>query len=85
MKKAAKNSGSTFITSIFIFANLLYSCTNVVYDSELDRKVENLKTFSNAYGYVKYFHPSDSASEIDWAAFAIHGADRVGNWMSRVN
>ena len=77
MGKLAKISGSTFIASISIYVILLSSCNNGAFDKELDRKVENLKAFSKVYGYVKYFHPSDPASEIDWASFAIYGADRV--------
>ena len=38
---------------------------------------ENLQAFSKAYGYVKYFHPSDEAYELDWDAFAIYGAEKV--------
>ncbi|QAA80832.1 peptidase S41 [Aequorivita sp. H23M31] len=40
-------------------------------------KVQNLKTFAKAYGYVKYFHPSDEASEIDWNSFAAFGANEI--------
>jgi hypothetical protein len=35
---------------------------------------ENLNAFAKAYGYVKYFHPSDEASGTDWNRFAIYGA-----------
>jgi C-terminal processing protease CtpA/Prc len=37
----------------------------------------NLKTFAKAYGYVKYFHPSDEASKIDWNYLAAYGAGEV--------
>ena len=40
---------------------LLFGCINNT------KKVDNLRTFAKAYGYVKYFHPSDEASDIDWA------------------
>ncbi len=40
-------------------------------------KASNLKTFAKAYGYVKYFHPSDEASKIDWNNFAAYGANEV--------
>ncbi|MEM6724781.1 MAG: S41 family peptidase [Bacteroidota bacterium] len=39
--------------------------------------VDHLKTFAKAYGYVKYFHPSDEASKIDWGVFAAYGADQI--------
>ena len=41
------------------------------------QKIENLKTFAKVYGYVKYFHPSDEASEINWNKFATYGASKV--------
>jgi hypothetical protein len=28
--------------------------------------LQNLETFSRLYGYVRWFHPSDEAQEIDW-------------------
>ncbi len=40
-------------------------------------KVDHLKTFAKAYGYVKYFHPSDEASQIDWNSFAAFGANEI--------
>lgn len=39
--------------------------------------VENLRTFARLYGYVRYFHPSDAASRIDWNRFALHGVRQV--------
>jgi len=40
-------------------------------------QIENLKTFGKVYGYVKYFHPSDEAANLDWDNFAIYGAAQV--------
>lgn len=40
-------------------------------------KVNHLKAFAKAYGYVKYFHPSDEASKIDWNTFAAYGASEI--------
>src|SRR5512138_3852674 len=39
--------------------------------------VANLRAFAKLYGYVRFFHPSDEASSIDWNRFAVLGADRV--------
>ena len=36
-----------------------------------------LYSFAKLYGYVKYFHPSDEAQEIDWDKFAIYGSNKV--------
>jgi C-terminal processing protease CtpA/Prc len=46
-------------------------------------KINNLKTFAQAYGYVKYFHPSDEASEIDWNSFAAYGAQQIEKCNSK--
>jgi hypothetical protein len=42
-----------------------------------EQKTENLIAFAKAYGYIKYFHPSDEASQIDWLKFAIYGAQEI--------
>ncbi|MBD1397318.1 peptidase S41 [Pontibacter sp. JH31] len=42
-----------------------------------DRKIDNAAAFTKLYGYVRYFHPSDEASEIDWDRFAIYGSKHV--------
>ncbi|MFC1764698.1 S41 family peptidase [Planctomycetota bacterium] len=39
--------------------------------------IQNLRAFAKLYGYVKYFHPSDEASSIDWDKFAVYGAGQV--------
>lgn len=38
---------------------------------------KQLSAFAKAYGYVKYFHPSDEAADLDWNAFAAYGAQQV--------
>jgi len=38
---------------------------------------ENIKSFAKLYGYVRYFHPSDEASKIDWNKFALYGVKEV--------
>jgi C-terminal processing protease CtpA/Prc len=39
--------------------------------------VEHLRAFAKLYGYVRFFHPSDQAAEVDWARFAVDGATRI--------
>jgi C-terminal processing protease CtpA/Prc len=39
------------------------------------RAEQNLRAFARLYGYVKYFHPSDEASSIDWNVFAVYGSE----------
>jgi len=41
------------------------------------KRLENMMTFAKVYGYVKYFHPSDEASQIDWNKFSIYGASQI--------
>jgi hypothetical protein len=43
----------------------------------IDCEVEYLRTFAKLYGYIRYFHPSDEASQIDWDQFAIYGVQEV--------
>ncbi|MGB3464200.1 MAG: hypothetical protein WBA74_02985 [Cyclobacteriaceae bacterium] len=38
---------------------------------------EKLQTFNKLYGYVKYFHPSDEAAELDWNAYTIYGIEQI--------
>lgn len=42
-----------------------------------EQQVENIKAFTRIYGYVRYFHPSDEAEQIDWMKFAMYGTDYV--------
>lgn len=44
---------------------------------EVALQVENLRAFARVYGYVRYFHPSDEASAVDWSALAVLGAGVV--------
>ena len=55
---------------------LFYSChTNI----NKQRKVKNISTFTKLYGYVRWFHPSDEAQEIDWKKLAVYGVQKVEN------
>jgi len=42
-----------------------------------ERKLTNYRAFAKLYGYIKYFHPSDEASKIDWDKFAVYGMKKV--------
>lgn len=39
--------------------------------------VERFEAFARLYGYVRFFHPSDQASHVDWDRLAVYGARRV--------
>lgn len=43
------------------------------------QKLANLNTFSKVYGYVRYFHPSEEASKVDWEQFLYYGTKEVEN------
>jgi hypothetical protein len=63
-------------TLIFYFIFLIPYCVFSQILS-INDQVENIYAFTKLYGYVKYFHPSDEASRIDWAKFAILGVKKV--------
>lgn len=42
-------------------------------------RVANLHAFARLYGVLRWFHPSDAASVVDWDQFAVHGVRRVMN------
>ncbi len=42
-----------------------------------EQAIKNLRAFAKLFGYIRYFHPSDEAAQVDWEKFAIYGAERV--------
>ncbi|MEL7589420.1 MAG: S41 family peptidase [Prolixibacteraceae bacterium] len=56
---------------LIVILFLFFGCNNE------NKKIENMVTFAKVYGYVKYFHPSDEASQIDWNKFSIYGASQI--------
>lgn len=61
------------IVALFLF----FGCKNE------NKKIEYMVTFAKVYGYVKYFHPSDEASQIDWNKFSIYGASEIDKCRSK--
>ena len=55
----------------------LVACAGLAVADESTRELENLEAFTRLYGYVRFFHPSDAAAEIDQDRFAVHGAEAV--------
>ncbi len=37
----------------------------------------NLVVFARLYGYVRYFHPSDEAADLNWGRVAINGVAAI--------
>lgn len=58
----------------FTFAAL---CCTFYSFGQTSQMIDNLESFAKVYGYVRYFHPSDEASDIDWELLAIYGAKKV--------
>jgi len=68
----------SYIGIAFLIA--FFSCANGASISSAEsQKIQNLRAFAKLHGYVKYFHPSDEASAIDWDKYTIYGAKQVKN------
>ena len=72
-----------FILCVACIFTFLSSCKTVQISSGESQEIQNLRAFAKLYGYVKYFHPSDEASAIDWDKFAIYGVKKVKNAKDR--
>jgi C-terminal processing protease CtpA/Prc len=70
-------SGNIIIICVALAACILGFSLRGVPATPEHTKIRNLRAFSKLYGYVKYFHPSDEASQVDWDMFAIYGAGKV--------
>lgn len=63
---------------LFIFIVFLMALSFCAKEVENDtQRIANLRTFAKLYGYIRYFHPSDEASQVDWERFTVYGASRV--------
>jgi C-terminal processing protease CtpA/Prc len=65
---------------LMVFLVLIHFCCKPGTESQ---EIQNLRAFAKLYGYVRYFHPSDEASRIDWERFVIYGAEKVNNAKDR--
>lgn len=73
---------------LFIFFTLLFliACQQKENFSEMESEdkiiektqvIENEYAFSKLFGYIRFFHPSDEASKVNWKNFSVYGADKV--------
>jgi len=63
--------------SLLGFIFLFFQC-NVFSQEKINTiKINNLKAFAKLYGYVRFFHPSDEASQINWDNFALYGVKEI--------
>jgi C-terminal processing protease CtpA/Prc len=78
---AFKMNKLNFIPSLLVGFLVLFSffCQTGAGSQE----IQNLRAFAKLYGYVRYFHPSDEASHIDWDRFVIFGVEKVKNAADR--
>jgi len=56
---------------------LLISTASIVSAQTLKQKEKNLKAFTELYGYVRFFHPSDEATKINWFLYSLYGVHQV--------
>jgi hypothetical protein len=61
----------------FLFFWTIHVNANCV--DQYEKSINNIVAFCKVYGYVRYFHPSDEAAQIDWDKFAILGINAIKN------
>jgi len=66
-----------------LVSGLLASLVVAVAAPADEHAVENLAAFARAYGYVRFFHPSDEAATVDWDKVALLGAEAVRDAADR--
>jgi len=64
---------------IFLPVLSLFLSSQLVAQISKEQKVANLSSFAKVYGYVRYFHPSEEASKVNWEHFLYYGAKEVEN------
>jgi hypothetical protein len=72
------NLKSLLMTTLMVFSSVLFlllqsDCT----PGERSQEMQNLRAFAKLYGYIRYFHPSDEAFQINWDKFVISGVEKV--------
>jgi len=67
-----------FLKFLFLIG-LLFVCVNNLFAQLTSRQERNLTAFTKLYGYVRFFHPSDEAQQINWYRFANYGSIKVIN------
>jgi C-terminal processing protease CtpA/Prc len=74
--RSLKSCGYLLLVATVLF---LTFCQRAEIKITHDQTIQNLHAFTKLYGYVRFFHPSDQASLIDWDRFAIYGSEKVIN------
>jgi C-terminal processing protease CtpA/Prc len=72
------NPRPPLLTSLILFfAVFLLLFQSECTHTKENQVIQNLRAFTKLYGYIRYFHPSDEASQIDWDKFAILGVEKA--------
>lgn len=66
---------SKYYKPVIFLLIVLCSCNKEISNPQTEQ--EKLLALAKVYGYIKYFHPSDEASSIDWDSFGILASQRV--------
>jgi len=74
--KLEKQKLSLILFSLMAFLVMANSFCKLEKKSQ---EIQNLRAFAKLYGYVRYFHPSDEAIQIDWDRFVIFGVEKAKN------
>ncbi|MEK7485804.1 MAG: S41 family peptidase [Planctomycetota bacterium] len=60
-----------------LFLAMLFFPLVFAQEISVENTIQNLEAFARLYGYIRWFHPSDEASQVPWDDFAIYGSHRV--------
>lgn len=60
-----------------VLFSLFFFFTAKTLSAQTTFEIQKVKDFAKLYGTVRYFHPSDEASAIDWKSFAVHGIKEI--------
>ncbi|MGY4385877.1 hypothetical protein ACVWYN_002925 [Pedobacter sp. UYP24] len=63
-----------FYICLFLF--LLTACS-VVFAQTQQQQKKNIKAFSELYGRVRFFHPSDESAKVNWFLFSLYGVHKM--------
>jgi len=61
----------------YTFLSILLMLPGFLWAQPTDRQLKNLEAFTKLYGYVRFFHPSDEAANLNMYRFATYGSMRM--------
>jgi hypothetical protein len=54
-------------------------CSIEAFGQSMERRADNIVSFSKTYGVARWFVPSDEAARTDWNRLALEGVSRVSD------